>query len=479
MSHVSGLSRSARMAQNDVQPEKTQARDRSQSVQIASGHARSGSDVDGLVAMDNAPASHGSDAVQGDSKGRLSQFKSAIGDAFRSVAAKMHKDVGQAAPNAKDAKFDAIATSRQELRDMLGAENDNGILKQNITTKQGTAPLEHFMSAYVSTLGKGHQISTQEAMTFVRMGERIVGAMNQGSDKDFKLPLSITMNGETKQIPANLDTARAVSWYLAAKGMADNASPVRDAVQMHSASMTLSDPGNRMHKFLSSAPNCYGRCSSHHATRTARDGEPPAGSKPGWSEKLLMKFGGQPLQNGMEDFTNKFPSNGGTLLFARLKDGSGGGELMLKWEKVGMPNAFDAARHGDTREEKATFMMAAGRCKGHMVNFMNRHEAKFGVARGEQAAKLIGKDEVKGFAKLVEKSNLSDSDKKKYALNSDKQNIPNMLEGLAKLKQDCAASGKPTITIDSLETNIEDMTRLQGEDLGIARAGAEVHASRV
>lgn len=417
-----------------------------------------------------------------ESQSRLSQFKGAIGDAFRSAADAIRGGYDKAfnAPKrAEDARFAAVASERDKFRTALGADNANSILHQNITTKEGTAPLSTFMSAYVSTLDKGHQISPQEAMKFVLMGEKIVGLLNQGSDADFKLPLTIDINGVSTPIPANLDTARAVSWYFVAKGMADNASPNRDAVQMHSASMTLSDPGNRAYKFLSSAPNCYGRCSSHHEFRSAADGDMPATSKAGFAEKFLMKFGKQPLQNGIEDFTNKFPSNGGTLLFSKLKDGANGGELLLKWEKVGMPDAFSAAKHGDTREEKANFMMAAGRCKGHMINFGNRHKEKYGVARGEQAAKLVGKDMVKAFAKLVEYSSLSKEDKKHYALNPDHQHLPNMVEGLAKLKQDAAAHNKPTHIFKAMEGVIADVTAEWGEDLGIVRAGAEVHASRI
>ncbi|WAJ30486.1 hypothetical protein [Antarcticirhabdus aurantiaca] len=502
----------------------TQARQAPQSgatsTPIARGHAPANSTFQGTISIRNAPAVNGAGATQAASQGRLAAMTSTIGTSLASAASSLSHAAsafGTSVSNAASAlgtslsnaassaqagirsaasavataidkklfepgriaeqKFAAISAERDLLRDKLGAPNPNSILNKEITTAEGKHTVETFMKTYVASLHGKSNVTAQEVMTFVRMGEQIVTELYKGSDQDFRLPLTTTIDGRQVTIPSNLDTTRAVSWYLQAKCMSDNASPDRDNVQIHSGSMTVGDPGNRLYKYLSSAPNCYGRCSSHHERRSAMDGDRPATATKGFTAPLLHGLAKQPMQNGIEDFTNKFPSNGGTLLFDKLKDGVKGGELFMKWEEVGMPDAVGSgrvAKHGDTREEKATFTMAAGRCKGHMFNFLNRHSEKAGVARGEQGAKLAAAQTklMKDFQTLVKKSDLSAEDKAAYGPDKKDHDVQSMYEGLAKMMQTAADKGHSIASYQKMIGRVDDL------DAKVGDGGGDLHIGR-
>lgn len=480
---------------------------------VASGAAHLGTVLSGALSVAKAEIGQAASAVREASAQRLSQLANNVTAAARAAAAvplavagkvEAFIEARQAAKQMAAEKLQAAAEQRDMLRSALGRDDPAGILHRTIVTADhpGGATIDQLMDAYHDkltdpALTKAHtpftEASRQEMKTFTRVGESIVKAL---ATWDGQLPLTTTVDGQKITIPSNLDTARAVSWFLQAKAMVDNADAGRPNVDLGSGAMIVKDPGNKLYKFLGSADNCYGRYSSHFkkSDRADHDFAATPNSTPGFTKFALETMGKQKLQNGIEDFTNKFPSNGGTLLFDKLKDestrmnGAPGGELFLKFESVGMPDALwgSAARHGDVKEEKAGFGQAFSRCFHHGINFMGPKLSKIPglsgiveaknqaiMGRGEQIDKLVDKEKFVGvYNDELAKSKLSSQEKKDLK----GYDTSRILIGLNTMLASEPDSFTRTL-LEGMRTELQQAIVNRGADLGIAREGGEVHVT--
>lgn len=478
---------------------------------IASGPARFGAALQGAVTIAKADIQAAAGAVKEASAHRLQQLGQGLTTVGRAIAAPPLAVAGaishsiearQAAKQEAAHLLTLAATNRQNLRDAIGQDTGQGILHQTVVTKDNPngATISDLMNDYHnkltdSALTGAHApftaASKAEMRTFVRMGEQIHTAIKAW---DGTPPLTMTVRGQTIQVPANLDTARAVSWFLQAKTIVDNADLSRDAVMVGSGTTIVKDPDNKLYKFFASSDNTYGRYSSHFngSDRTERlDDMAPATSHKGFTAPTLGGIAGQKLQNGIEDFTNKFPGNGGTMLFERLKDGADGvGQVFIKFESVGVPDAIGGdrrAKHGDVESEKATFGMAFNRCFGHTFNFLggkpvigrmlhalNLVEAKNQaiINRGEQTKKLVGETVADDYKDLLKSSTLSKGEKTAFK----PHDTGRMLSGLDAM---LAATTDPAMAqrLSDMKTNLQNTIAERGADLAMIREGAEAHVS--
>ena len=187
----------------------------------------------------------------------------------------------------------------------------------------------------------GSKLAPAEITALVAAGERIAKAIQQ-PDNAGGSPLTLDVNGNALQVHSNAYTARALSWFMMAQGALQDVKNAQhqqgDAAPSSmptNGAFIMKDPGNRIHNFLMAAPTCCGRISSHVNERSA--------SPAGWT--------GKPVQHGIEDFSNKMPGKGGTMLFDRLKDGKDGvGELFVKFENVGCPRVLAFKLNTDRHE---------------------------------------------------------------------------------------------------------------------------------
>lgn len=381
---------------------------------------------------------------------------------------------------------------RNHLRDVLGHAGPDSILNETIQASgaDGGQPISTLMENYRQALAsdsKGHTFThatPEEVQTWVAMGEKICHHLD--SNPDGGHPAVMTFQGTKVEVPANLDTMRAVAWYLTAQAMKDNQSSERPALNVASGTFVLKDPNNAIMKFFAGSDKVYGRYSSHFNDGRADSGTDlkPATAREGFTKPMLGTFKGQGMQNGIEDFTKKFPGNGGTMLFERLKADSasqtGGEELFLKFESVGMPDALGDSfkTHGDVGAEKATKRQALGRCFGHSFNFLGipgikEHKHADMANRGEHTNKFFDKKELKDLGKLFVDNDVIEKRGIRTGKNAakDVSHMP-VYEIQAELEKifDGATDLDTINTTLKLQNKIDD-----GDSAGINRQGAEVH----
>ncbi|HEB77422.1 MAG TPA: hypothetical protein ENI90_02710, partial [Methylothermaceae bacterium] len=135
----------------------------------------------------------------------------------------------------------ALRDARQQaetLRTQLGAPVDGGVLEREIDTRNftvrdeigiATPTVAEVMERYRRDLGSG--VSPDEMRRYINMGERIIGAIRSLPDDYAGGPIRVRgANGEEYGVSPNLETIRAISWYLQAKAIADNADATLDPV---------------------------------------------------------------------------------------------------------------------------------------------------------------------------------------------------------------------------------------------------------
>lgn len=269
-----------------------------------------------------------------------------------------------------------LRIARQEAqaqRAQLGRPIDGGgVLGQAVTVKSSSGPKDtsvgDLMEVYRSRLGSS--VGKQEMQGYINMGERIVTALKDPANHREG---GVMVDGLL--VKSNLDTTRAVSWYLQAKGVADNAAPDREPAFLNRGAMVMDDPGNLLYNFLNSAPNAYGRASTHFNERSSSDS---AGfGNTGAAGLMAGLKSPQSAQRGIEDFDNRMPSGKGCLVFDKLDTLQGGDKprLFLKWESVGMPTVFGGGTHADAESGWSGKVWnragAVFRCLGHSVNFVH------------------------------------------------------------------------------------------------------------
>jgi hypothetical protein len=383
---------------------------------------------------------------------------------------------------------------REHISKTLGQKMPGSVLDTQLpptekrTTQKSVAEvLDDFR---ISHLGGDSRISKDEMLRYIATGERLMAAINNSPDG--RPPLSVTapklgVQGETEtfQIHPGIDSARAISWYLQAKALADNAGTGQD-ILLKEGAMVAKDPGNKLFNFLNSSENSYGRVSSHMQERSSSVETGFFGGlkglfKGGVTSLFGVGFSGQPLQRGIEDFGSKMPSKGGTLLFDKLNSSTDGGqpEIYLKWEAVGMPTTFNpAATHDNDSLGNALLdrAFAFGRCIKHSINFIK--DANPATYRGEKMEKGKAKEVSESFGEMIQGLPfLSDRTKDNLIKSVNKFGAAEMLKVLDKLRDLPEVQSDPIHAKAVRDVRGELLTFMgeMGTDMGIARKGGEVH----
>lgn len=323
----------------------------------------------------------------------------------------------------------------------------------------------------------GTPLSRDEIRGLVAAGEHIALAIQNSPDGGS--PLHITSEGgQTLRVDSGLYATRALSWYMMSMGAMQDVKRDEMGLDTPSAMPTngafiMKDPGNRIHNFLMQAPTCGSRVSSHVNERSAS----PHG--------LL----GQPIQHGIEDFGNKMPGQGGTLLFDKLK----GEELYVKIESVGCPPVFSGReRHEGVGAMLSRILPSIWRNIQHGLNFASTRSATGNTSEGvrqEHVYKGRLKDAVYTPVKdLVDhaKSQGLDFGKDKLLLDSGKSmkklGMSAVFDMFDKLEAKAREQGRDDIlhkvqdVRNQVQIAMSELDFYSGK-YGIERRGAEVHIS--
>ena len=387
------------------------------------------------------------------------------------------------------------------LKSALGSKIDeSGIIDKRVSTIISGTPQETtvgtLMESYRSQLQS--KVTNEEMHSYINMGQRIMKAIHDSPDGK---NITINEKGITFNLKSDLETTRAISWYLQAKAINDNASTganIREPAFLNRGSMLMKDPKIKIYNFLNSSSNVYGRASTHFNERRASD---IANFKnTGAAGMLAGLTGNQAAQRGIEDFDNKMPSGKGCLLFDKLSSVSGDGTpaLFMKWESMGTPTVFGSGTHADQASGWSGKVDARfgsmHRCLGHTLNFITSRfdsgNKNWGVRR-ESANKGETKKVMSSFKNLLD--NIStrigkDENWKKDQLKGAKtfgitsmENTLKEITALIEKQPHATGSLRDQSEIDQqynlkpvMDLLMETKSRL-GNDLGIERRGDEIH----
>ncbi len=379
-----------------------------------------------------------------------------------------------------------------QMRLSFGRGMESGILSHEIATKSsGNTPLMQIMQQYAHDIGSN--LSAQEIERYINLGEHLVRAITQGrlqEDNKLRIPQE---NGGEHIVQSNLETARAISWYLQAKGVMDHASPDFDPHLLNRGSMLVADKDSHLFRFLNSAPNTHGRISTHFNERSTS--EPATLSNTGVLGKAGSLFSpSATAQRAIEDFSKRMPSGKGNMTFDRLQEDDGTPLLFLKWETVGVPTALGNVRHVDKEDGFRAALSAQiktlGRNAAHCVNLVQHSVQKGGsgpnwgirredVHRGEaeplynkfkaivqDAGKMEGKEWGTATIKAGKKKGL--------------YHIKEVLQDLEKKYTAFSHLSDHQTQLAGIGTLLEEIREFEGKmgkNLGINRKGAEIHVS--
>ncbi|KRB67947.1 hypothetical protein ASE07_09840 [Noviherbaspirillum sp. Root189] len=338
------------------------------------------------------------------------------------------------------------------------------------------------------------------------MGERIIHGLNEGKFVGNKL-MAPAQDGYFPVV-SNAETTRAISWYLQAKAVMDNARPDKEPTLLSKGSMLMKDPDGRLNNFLLSSRNSYGRISTHFNERSLAEkanfkNVGIAGGLVGLSKESYA-------HHGIEDMSDRMPSGKGTVIFDALKGKDGSQQLFLKWETAGMPTVFGKSVHADTEEGVRTALKnhvkAFQRCAAHSFNFIGhmagtKKDVNWGIHRedvhkGDAKPLFVQYAQImKTLDKSCEMSAPEDrgKDKRGFGVAAVKlgkthglYQMEDMLKGARGMHVNRAndeqyAPDKREVheaeikKIDQLLFAMKEFSAAQGNNLGLERRGAEVH----
>lgn len=355
--------------------------------------------------------------------------------------------------------------------------------------------------------GEGNGVTEAEVREWVTAGENIARALQAQQPGE---PLCMKMESGPVEIKPCLYTVRALAWYVAAQTARQDvaredaggqAATISDLTK--SGSCVMKDPGNRIYKFLRSAPSCAPRMSTHFADR-----------QQGGKMHLVGGFIpaiSKEAQHGIEDYCSKMPGAGGTLLFEKLRPSGNSAhpELFMKFELAGCPPFFGDAEPHHTRTDRVLQLWYAGkRNLRHTINF--HHSTKAAKTSASSAASGSGLQEVqrqehvyKGYLEPVRDSFVKVLDaakaldvlpmkgngvrytRDKLMSGMRKQGLPFVKEIVEKMAFEASSMTRGDARVDdllnqvvALERSIADMEARLGAVSsvhGIERRGAETH----
>jgi hypothetical protein len=379
----------------------------------------------------------------------------------------------------------AYKRENQTALDQLKLAPQGGLLNDVDNGTEDVRVLIQKLMAHAETTEA--PITRDEIVHLVNTGEHIAKAL-AGPDGN-QLPLKVVTDWGTHEVKSSAYTARALSWFMMAKAaqqdtLRDPGDTTSDMAT--SGAFVMKDPGNRLYNFLSACPTAGTRMSTHFAERVGHNNK----------HQLLgssLFATDKPAQRGIEDYQNKMPGKGGTMLFDKLKpDSQGNAELFVKFEGVGCPPFFKSDSHEGWAHRGVRFFAALDRNIGHSISFLQSRSASPAsgasqVVRMEHAYKGTFKtlyQEFSALAKDAHDQGLVDDNAKAIGKSVHKFGLPSLKKYLGEIRK--AAQGMANESIEQRAQSLLDQVQAESERLGavsdrygIERRGAEVHLQLV
>jgi hypothetical protein len=344
--------------------------------------------------------------------------------------------------------------------------------------------------------GQNSPLTPESIKAYVAAGEKIANGLI-AKDASFVAsvstagsPVYMKVDGQEIAVRSSVYTTRALSWYLMAKAATQDVA--QEALgqevpsnMVTSGSFVLKDPKNTFFEFLSAAPTAADRISTHFADRAGHT-----------RRHALM--GANPIQRGIEDYSNGLPGQRATMLFDKLRASNGDAELFIKFELAGCPPVFqtesDVGVNRSTGDNIVQFFSAIHRNLVHAVSFL-RGQTQIDahtVLRQEHVVKGLLKhtvaDPFLAVIKLANRNGLFDDaadaalSPKQAAVSAKQLGLPFVHGELGRIIAKADARGMPEIAelAQDVKARIkreEDRLGIVSDQYGIQRRGAEVHLS--
>ncbi|MDQ8031895.1 hypothetical protein [Bordetella genomosp. 1] len=433
------------------------------------------------------------DVGDGQQREQLLNQGSAARDFFSALAAPF-KAIGRT--------IEGIFSSQaRETRSERGLEAQQGAMlaalrqpmENSILDQQGNGPATVFDKLVEHAVLTGSPLANQPDTLrgLVAMGERLADALANGASQQGVLQVT-GGDGQTHAVHSGVETTRALGWYMMAQAALQDVNatdPQATSNMVTSGSIVMPDEGNRIYDFLKAAPTSDARMSTHFNERSAAD-----------AKHSVFGFipTSKPEQRGTEDYLNKLPGKGGTMLFDKLHDMSSGrpgarGELLVKFEHVGCPPFFCGKEsHENAGTAIGRFFGALSRNVGHGIDLIKSKFTSGGhgndVVRQEHVYKGHLKNTV--YTPFVDLHKAAEAmtprfsaiDAKTAETLAKRAGLPALTGLLSQLKSqaeqagDAAFAAQVQQAIDATEQAANALNAGAG-DLGIERRGAEVHIS--
>lgn len=343
----------------------------------------------------------------------------------------------------------------------------------------------------------GAHLSRTQIQEFVAMGEHIVKALQTPAQGAARL-LGHVVTSVTPhvQISPNMESARAVSWYLAACAAGQdvaqeasgvqrslNGAPVKDLTTK--GAYVFQDRNNAIFNFLASSPLAYRRPSTHFNAQSATP----------------LQANGALRQFGIEDFQRQLPGEGGAMLFDKLQGAPGQERMFLKLEHTGYPPlAGRAGRIDNNNEGQGNLIRTFGRKVQHACSFVHSTisgiKSKLGLSstpneidRKEHVYKgILASSIYRPFIQVMQtaqKLGLDNTLLKQHEQSCEQQGMPHIEQSLQHLQNTIGQLPSPTQSQLALLYQLNlvqaDIARAKTElgaqtnHLGLERKGAETH----
>jgi len=270
---------------------------------------------------------HGIDHRRTASRQRLGQLASSFdhtaGKILLGVAAAPFVIAGGLATVAVHSGLSLAATPFTIIRDMFKGRQDP--VKELTRREESRLPKDISLLAPPKLAKSEEPSEIAKANRYIIAGAKIIEALGKA---DSAHTATVSVQDGSVPIRPNIQTIRAVIWYLKAKALTGRKENINDLTPKLSESgnsdhlIVSGELASRLYRFLESAPTTY--------NRNGLFGK-------------LFRGRQQQQERGIEDFSNQLPQGKGAVVFD-LKNG----QLHLKLETAGTPSLFGTSRHSDT-----------------------------------------------------------------------------------------------------------------------------------
>lgn len=337
-------------------------------------------------------------------------------------------------------------------------------------------------------LAAGTNVSRELIRNYVALGERVIRAIEQPATAGVQR-LAVTTPQGAVELGPHLDVARGISWYVVAcaaqQDLNQHATGVSRMIDGKpvadlsiNGSYVFKDPGHAIYYFMQSSPLAYPRVSTHFNEISASP----------------VSASGKADQRGIEDYERQLPGENGTILFDRLKGGSGQEWTFVKFESHGMPHiATSEDRVDEMGKGNAPQYVALLRVLSHAASFVLTRWAgtPTGMERKEHVYKGVLKplvhDAFMRVVSMAEKLGLLEPEipSWQHARLSQERGFPHLETSLTQLKTRINGLTERTKEHDALSAELVQLEAsmqqvkaqlgMQSDPLGIVRRGAETH----